>query len=869
MSRLPPLPTLALALILCGAACAEGDTGLSNPWDTSNPGRPGYDYGGPISTDSGVKSDQIITAPDFGATGGEDAGKKDTTSTAYAIESPEMVIKIVHPSALRQEPVTSRTIALSGIVTGIPDSVTWKTHSGQEGDAAGVPFWKTAPIPLAPGDNHITVTATRGEEIQTDSIILTVNTTFKFGSRVQARPDVLFVGQQDVKTIFTISTDLYKNFQPGSLQLIQTDAAGNPVDGGIRGGMADDGKTAQTGDEIQGDAIFTARANLDGAEPGALYFRVQAQVVTAGNPMLAHSEVLPIEVIQPITVEQCNQITTLQTSATSAYNEKIASAGQQAAAVAALATLQDSPQVAEAGITGDTGVWVRYKNGLLGALQLSAAGYRGGAGGESPTADDHPDLAQLSTGLLSSVPVGSRRALLLSPNLAELGDIDENRAIWKTFDEVPCPPYEVTEPIGDSAANLRMFQDMHRYGVISVVSHGDTYFDTLSSQAKEAYGWFHKGAQEVIWTGEAINCQAFKREVGGQCKRDQQCGAGARCIIQDLNPEGQPQGICVDYAQADLRRGRLVFGSDRYGILPTFIRFHARDPYPNSVVYLGACRSAWNGSMAAMFFGMGARAIVGYSDYVKSEFASARGAEFFHRLVRPDSNTGKGMLSGQAHLKLPDPENQTYLRLIGARNLDASQSELLNESWETGKSSGWQKAGDGRVISQLGTALPVHGKFMGILSTGLGFTTQTGELSQTFCIAPGRTTLTFWWRFFSEEFLEWCGTQYQDTFQVTIESDAGQLRPVSVTVDDMCPALSCIGCGSMYQQFPSFPEIEQSPVQFDQGDTYMMNDWVQTRVDLAANGFSAGGPITLRLFATDKGDSIFDSAILVDAVKIE
>ena len=119
MSRVSLLPTVALALILTGTGCASGDTALSSPWDTNNPGRTGNDYSGAVGTDSGVKSDQIITAPDFGGTGAPtDEGKKDTR-IFVPIESPEMVIKIVHPSALRQVTVTSRAIALSGIVTGL------------------------------------------------------------------------------------------------------------------------------------------------------------------------------------------------------------------------------------------------------------------------------------------------------------------------------------------------------------------------------------------------------------------------------------------------------------------------------------------------------------------------------------------------------------------------------------------------------------------------------------------------------------------------------------------------------------------------------------------------------------------------------
>ena len=113
--------------------------------------------------------------------------------------------------------------------------------------------------------------------------------------------------------------------------------------------------------------------------------------------------------------------------------------------------------------------------------------------------------------------------------------------------------------------------------------------------------------------------------------------------------------------------------------------------------------------------------------------------------------------------KDPDsPDNR--LRLFGANNLDIMNADIINPSFENGDLTGWTKKGDGRVISKLGISTPVHGKFMGVISTGLGFTVQTGEISQNFCIPGDKSGFKFYWKFFSEEFKEWCGSAYQDTF---------------------------------------------------------------------------------------------------------
>ena len=47
----------------------------------------------------------------------------------------------------------------------------------------------------------------------------------------------------------------------------------------------------------------------------------------------------------------------------------------------------------------------------------------------------------------------------------------------------------------------------------------------------------------------------------------------------------------------------------------------------------------------------------------------------------------------------------------------------------------------------------------------------------------------------------------------------------------------------------------------------MMSDWWSTEVDLAQ--IAPYRRVALRLFLTDKGDSIFDTVVLVDDVRIE
>ena len=61
----------------------------------------------------------------------------------------------------------------------------------------------------------------------------------------------------------------------------------------------------------------------------------------------------------------------------------------------------------------------------------------------------------------------------------------------------------------------------------------------------------------------------------------------------------------------------------------------------------------------------------------------------------------------------------------------------------------------------------------------------------------GVSAVVFWAKFYSEEFLEYCGSQYQDTFSVSV-SGVSFDREVVIAIDDLCSvgAGSCGACPS-------------------------------------------------------------------------
>jgi len=274
-------------------------------------------------------------------------------------------------------------------------------------------------------------------------------------------------------------------------------------------------------------------------------------------------------------------------------------------------------------------------------------------------------------------------------------------------------------------------------------------------------------------------------------------------------------------------------------------------------VHLGGCRTLYNGSLAASLFAAGASAVTGFTGSVTSAFAARAAGAFFERLMTEGRDAG-----GAYGLGTQDPDHPgSWFRLFGARGLWVSDSAILNESFEFGDLTAWGQSGDGRVITRLGGATPVQGKFMGIISTGLGYTVSTGAVDQHFCLQPGARTLSFFWKYYSEEFQEFCGTRYQDTFKAELWTGDRKHEIVNLAVDDLCPPIpdKCPACGS------KAVGLKRADINFDVGDTFM-TDWQKAELDVSHLVGNEPVPVTLRFYCTDKGDSIYDTAVLVDGV---
>jgi len=772
-----------------------------------------------------------------------DSFTDDTTTVPSELD---LLVKVLFPGGTGYSAATTSDVFIAGLVTGPVEYVTWTSSAGEKGEALlNGTSWRIEAAKLQPGDNVFEITAFGTGQSATDEMMITYNPGFNFPSPLRVNPPALFAYKQN-KLFVTLSLGPSAALASGKPTLWLVDPETQSHES--LGLMSDDGMVGSSGDEIEKDGVYTLQVTLAPEEAGHRWLRAVVPMEDRGSGI---SPPVDLDIVSTVSVEACESHRASLSGARAAYDKALIQGGINAARVAAAHYLENDPSVDEVGDPLESGgVWVRWDDGLLGALNIWEPGTRGG-----PGKGDRDSLEVIESPLNANDMVLSRKILALSPFTSEFEPHDETKDIGGLSSNMECPAFKYNWMDAPDGANTRRFRRMNRYGVVAIATHADIYFEGLSDEAKQDYGWFFMGGQEVLWTGEPIDCNSLLQEPK-TCVDDDGCPPPTECYITQAIYTGGAaaiSGICHDYNQVDLVRGNLVIGEFTYGITPDFVKKYASlEPYPNSLVHLGGCHTMETGSLAATLLASGAGAVSGFKGVVSNEFAHDVSIEYLEEIFVEGKTVSEAFTPG---IEDPDHPGATFM-MFGKPDLYLDGTGLLNPHFETGGLTGWDHFGDGRVIGQLGVTGPTAGSFMGIISTGLGYTVETGSIEQTFCIPDGATTFAFDWKYYSEEFHEWCGSQYQDTFLTMIDVSGAQYKVLNLAVDDLCAASDCNGCGSAYVG------LTESDIQFDQGDCHV-TEWQHVEFPVE----SIPNPVTLSFFCTDKGDSIYDTAVLVDHVR--
>ena len=187
------------------------------------------------------------------------------------------------------------------------------------------------------------------------------------------------------------------------------------------------------------------------------------------------------------------------------------------------------------------------------------------------------------------------------------------------------------------------------------------------------------------------------------------------------------------------------------------------------------------------------------------------------------------------------------------------QDGCFESSFENGSLGGWQLlSGIPAIVESLGTATPTDGTYMLQLSTGSGSLSEiSSEAALPDCLPDGCYQLSFDMKFYSEEFQEWCGSQYQDALDVTLVQADVPKQLLHWAVDDMCPAEKCSANPACSDHFIG---LEGSDVQFDKGEAWK-TPWHTEKIGFTLSG---GKPFELHFTAIDAGDAIYDTVVLID-----
>ena len=621
-----------------------------------------------------------------------------------------------------------------------------------------------------------------------------------------------------------------------TVKVVKLDATNNPA--GDVGFLYDSGKLSD-GDDIKGDNIYCGIFNLEFQTAGQLNLRAVAQVKSSGSQ---NSDQTYITILSDLTSQDFAALeTTQENSAAQLVTYLAGSQNNISSAMSQLSSwLLTQPAVESVEMNGSSGITIKYKSGIYGAIVPSLLDANGKINilGGFPTDPPRnkgikiPVYKQTrgtcyggnsvrkvnqSNSTLNPQIIGNRNVLIFSPL--------EN-AISAQYVISP----SVTQILNNSGFDFALTTCLNQDATISVLNNMTDY--GLVVMETHGLGGKEFGTGEIVDT----NASVYKDQYKAMLK------AGKLAIWKN---------ITISVA------GAVTTQKDIYAIRAPFIS-DLTGNFPNSVIYNGSCESTMNPDLQNAFLGKGAKAYYGFSKVVHADFCVKMADTVVKRLAKDLKNTQDAFMTGQID---PFPPSATF-ELKFQDNYVHYPDSLINGDFEYGKIYGWTKTGDGRVISQLGSLSPTGGSYMGIISTGLGYTTTTGRISQTFSVYNDQSTLTIHWNFLSEEFLEFIGSMYQDYFKVVIKtSDGVEHILLNKTIDGLAADF-----GASYPPPVAGSLISVSPeIVFDQGDVYMTN-WQTSTFDVTPY---RGSRVTLILTANDIGDSIFDTAILLDDITIK
>jgi len=578
--------------------------------------------------------------------------------------------------------------------------------------------------------------------------------------------------------------------------------------------MLDDGAYSEGygGDDIAKDGTYTASVTMDISQKTT--FNYSASVVTGSASETTNP--ITIEVVAPVDAGAVDEMNTVYQDSTLLANAEIIKSSSDAAEitkakediVAYFKGLESDGVISNLEGNADSeSLSFKFSNGIKGGfiLEYSPDSFSAGS-----TAADQLEVSSEDPSLVEYQVdedniVGNNKALFLSS--FDVSKADFTGSYVDAYNKLDTSAIYDFAPVMVYNASVVNYQyDLDDYGMIFINSHGTFY-----------------AGDPIICLDEVVTVDNI--------------------LLYSL----------------DLLAGRLVTlgsisaGTATYAITPAFIEYYyGGGALDNSLVYMCICKGYMNSNLVDAFENSGAGAVTAFSDTVLVSYDKSILGEYLNNLMA--GKTVKESQDAAIAVSGPDDGDATpaVFKMTGNEDLTIMQMGILNGSFEE-EMTGWSGTGDSRVIGWLTDLSPTDQANMAIISTGLGsaeasYGTEGSSLQQTFIVPANAKLLTFDYDVVSEEPMEYVASSYDDYFDASIIDMTG--APMQL----------------VYENVNNSAWVELGGDYFSGGDdTTYDTTWISKSIDVSAY---AGQCITLTFHTGDVGDSAYDTAGLLDNIKL-
>ncbi|MCB5247063.1 MAG: Ig-like domain-containing protein [Candidatus Cloacimonetes bacterium] len=727
------------------------------------------------------------------------------------------VIQISSPTNYFSYATTQETIDLAGTAFDNKEikSITIKVNDAAAVEATGTTNWSLTDIALQMGENTIVCEAKdKKGNTGTATFYVMRNTDVEFTGHPYFSQSSFFANQTGYTVVRQTLTSTTRGIT--NVAVAKLDSTFAVVD--EIGSLYDDGDLYSHYDEIQNDNVWSGYPGILETMAGDRYYRI---VAYSDAKVANYSPLYKVTIHETITQTQVDEMIDNHAAISAALNATDANTLEEGAQE--LKTwFEDQPGVTKAEIV-DGYLEVTYSSGIKGGVIFSETdedGYITTLG--APVGNTRPRGP--------SIPLNKQtRGIAPDPRVLPVGAADpkeEDEDVIQDKDVLIWQPF--TQQLSASSNVLP--------GLTTIFNESDLGLNVVSLSAGEctiaSLNNIHEYGTVIMYT----------HGVGGEHILTRELMTDDNIwdyILPILNDEiGFFENVTYSTAGGFAQKGTV------YSVRSAWIQ-NLPGTMPNSVVFNSSCESFKVNNLRNAFSAKGANAYLGFSKIVGATWARDRVLEYFRRLAVQLKNNGEAFIAGQT-----DPGHYHAAYSMWGRDGLHYTYDLINGDFEFGNLNGWFREGDGRVITQLGDQAPTQGSYMGIISTGLGFTTSSGSISQPFRVPDSVNNLSIKWNFISEEFMEWVGSQYQDYLTFALVDSTGATHTLFHETIDSFVGYGLTNC--------------TPPISFDQGGCYMTG-WRQFVADISAYH---GQIVRLRISAGDVGDSIYDSACLLDEITI-